>query len=204
MTEQLTSAFILGLIGGTVPGPVLTAIFTEILQSGVLRSMRIILWAMLTETVIALFSLMALSSLNLSEDVFRGLSLIGAGILIWMSMSIWKIRSIDSDKRASFSPGWIALMILANGVLWSFWITVCVPQAIALGQAAPMGEYLFLGAVEVGWFASTTGIALAFSMFRKVLSNPKVVPVLFKIFALAFVYFAVTMAYGSIVYFMGA
>ncbi len=201
MEQELFSAFVLGLVGGMVPGPVLAAIFTEILQSGMARSMRIILWAMLTETLIALVSLVALSSLNLTEDVFRAMSLVGAGILIWISTSIWKIRSIDTGQRAHFSLGWVSMMIAANGVLWSFWITVCVPKAIALGNEVAFGGYLFLAAVEVGWLVSTTGVALVFSMFRGLLSNPKVVPVLFKIFALAFVYFAVTMAYGSIMYF---
>jgi threonine/homoserine/homoserine lactone efflux protein len=67
MVNELMSAFVLGLIGGVIPGPVLTATFTEILQSGMWKSMRIILWAMLTETVVALLSLLALSSMNFSE-----------------------------------------------------------------------------------------------------------------------------------------
>ena len=41
--HELVIALMLGLIGGVIPGPVITSVFTEILQSGYSRSLRIIL-----------------------------------------------------------------------------------------------------------------------------------------------------------------
>lgn len=202
MGNELTSALVLGLIGGVIPGPVLTATFTEILQSGIPKSMRIILWAMFTETVVALISLLALSSMNFSESFFQGLSIIGAAILIWISTSIWKVHKIDTEEKVHFSLGKISAMIMANGVLWTFWITVCVPKAILLSEKVAFGNYLFLLLVEIGWLISTVMVAIVFSRFRKILSNPKVVPIIFKIFALTFVYFAVDMVYRSIKFFL--
>lgn len=202
MGNGLMSAFMLGLIGGVIPGPVLTATFTEILQSGFLKSFRIILWAMLTEAVVALISLLALSSMNFSESFFQGLSLVGAVILIWISTSIWKVHKIDTEEKVHFSLGKISTMIMANGVLWTFWITVCVPKAILLSEKVAFGSYLFLLLVEIGWLISTVMVAYIFSRFRKILSNPRIVPIMFKIFALTFVYFAVDMVYGSIKFFL--
>lgn len=202
MSPELLSALVLGLIGGVVPGPVLTATFTEILQSGIWKSMRIILWAMLTETIVALVSLIALSSMHLSLSFFHGLSLIGAGILIWISLSVWKVRKIDTEEKVHFSLPKISAMIMANGILWTFWITVCVPKAIALGEKIVFGNYLFLLFVEIGWLISTVLVAFVFSRFRTILSNPKVVPVMFKLFALAFIYFALDMLYKSAVFFL--
>lgn len=202
MGNELASALILGLIGGVIPGPVLAATFTEILQSGMLKSMRIILWAMLVETFVALLSLIALSSMNFSESFFQGLSVIGAAILIWISTSIWKVTKIDTEEKVHFSLGKISAMIMANGVLWTFWITVCVPKAILLSERIIFGNYLFLLFVEIGWLISTFLVAVLFSRFRKILSNPKVVPIIFKIFALTFVYFAIDMVYGSITFFL--
>lgn len=202
MSPEILSAFILGLIGGLIPGPVLTAIFTEILQSGFAKSFRIILWALLTEATVALVSLVVLSALGLSQAVFYGLSFVGAGILIWISTLIWKIKKIDTGEKVHFSRGKISAMILANGVLWTYWITVCIPKAIALGERVHFGEFLFLVLVEIGWFLSTVFVAFLFSRFRTVLSNPKVVPVMFKIFALTFVYFAIDMVYKSIKFFI--
>jgi hypothetical protein len=45
-------------------------------------------------------------------------------------------------------------------------------------------------------------VAFLFSRFRKVLSRPRVIPVLFKFFALAFAYFAIDMIIKSIQYFL--
>ncbi|EKE26477.1 MAG: hypothetical protein ACD_4C00270G0002 [uncultured bacterium (gcode 4)] len=202
MTNEIISAFILGLVGGLVPGPVLTATFTEILQSGILKSFRIILWAMITETVVALISLITLSSMNFPESFFQSLSIIGALILVWISISIWKIHKIDTEEKVHFSLGKISAMILANGVLWTFWVTVCIPKAILLNEKIIFGNYIFLLLVELWWLISTILVAITFSRFRKILSHPKVVPIIFKVFALTFVYFAIDMIYKSAKFFL--
>lgn len=202
MINEILSAFTLGLIGGIIPGPVLTAIFTEILQSGIWKSFRIILWAMLTETIVALISLLILTSINFSESFFYSLSIIGAGILFWIASQIWKVTKINTEEKVHFSLGKISTMIIANGVLWTFWITVCIPKALLLDEKIAFGKFLFLASVEIGWIFSTSLIAIIFLQFRKILSNPKIVPILFKFFALTFIYFAIDMLYQSMCFFI--
>jgi threonine/homoserine/homoserine lactone efflux protein len=202
MIHELIVAWMLGLIGGMIPGPVITAVFTEVLQSGYLKSLRIIFIALVTESVVAVISLLILASLGFHEAFFRGLSLAGAVILVWISISIWKVKSLDTGEKVHFSFWKIILMILSNGVLWTYWITICIPKAILLGQQIPVGEYLFMALVQLGWLISTLLVAYLFSSFRKILSRPKVIPVLFKIFSLAFAYFAADMIYKSIQYFV--
>jgi threonine/homoserine/homoserine lactone efflux protein len=199
--HELVIAVLLGLIGGVIPGPVITAIFTEVLQSGFSKSLRIILIAMVTETAVALLSLILFSALGLPESFFHGLSLLGAVILLWIARSIWKVQSLDSGKTVHFSIWKIILMILSNGVLWTYWITICIPKAILLNDQITLGAYLFMGLVQLGWLISTLLVAFIFSRFRKVLSRPKIIPILFKIFSLAFVYFAIDMVLKSIIYF---
>ena len=202
MIHELVIALMLGLIGGVIPGPVITAVFTEIMQSGYLKSMRIIMIALVTETLVAVISLMILASLNFNEGFFYGLSLAGAAILIWISLTLWKVRSLDSGEKVHFGLWKIVVMILSNGVLWTYWITICIPKAILLGDQLQLGEYLFMGLVQLGWLISTLVVAFLFSHFRKALSRPRVIPVLFKLFALAFAYFAVDMIIKSIQYFI--
>jgi threonine/homoserine/homoserine lactone efflux protein len=201
MLSILFGALVLGLIGGIIPGPVVTAIFTEILQSGLARSFRIIFIGLITETIIALICLFSLASLNIPEDVFRIISLVGAGILIWLATQIWKITKIDTKQRVHFSTGKIVAMIAANGVLWMFWITVAIPKGILLSQQIPFGGVLYVIVLELGWLLSTAGLAFIFSRFRKWLSQPHIVPVVFKLCALAFVYFAFDAVYQSARYF---
>jgi len=202
MIHELVIALMLGLIGGVIPGPVITAVFTEILQSGYMKSLRIIMIALITETVVALISLIILDSLNFNEAFFRGLSIAGAAILIWIAISIWKVRSLDTGQKVHFGLWKVILMILSNGVLWTYWITICIPKAILLGEQLNLGQYLFMGLVQLGWLISTMVLAFLFSRFRKVLSRPRVIPLLFKIFALAFAYFAIDMIYKSLQYFL--
>lgn len=201
MNQELIIALMLGLIGGVIPGPVITAVFTEILQSGFSKSLRIIMIALVAETMVALISLLLFSALGLPESFFRGLSLVGALILIWIASSIWKVKSLDSGKRVHFSVWKIFIMILSNGVLWTYWITICIPKAILLGEQIHLGAYLFMGLVQMGWLISTLLVAFIFSRFRKALSRPRIIPIIFKIFALAFVYFAIDMALKSLLYF---
>ena len=152
--------------------------------------------------IVALISLLVLGSLGFNESFFRGLSLAGAFILIWIAISIWKVRSLDSGEKVHFGLWKVVLMILSNGVLWTYWITICIPKAILLSETVYLGEYLFMGLVQLGWLISTLLVAFLFSRFRKALSRPKVIPLLFKIFALAFAYFAIDMIYKSILYFI--
>jgi threonine/homoserine/homoserine lactone efflux protein len=202
MIHELIIAAMLGLIGGMIPGPVITAVFTEVLQSGYLKSLRIIFIALVTESVVAVISLVILASFDFNEAFFRGLSLAGAAILIWISISIWKVKSLDTGEKVHFGFWKIILMILSNGVLWTYWITICIPKAILLGSQVHLGQYLFMALVQLGWLISTLVVAYLFSSFRRILSRPRVIPVLFKIFALAFAYFAADMIFKSIRYFV--
>lgn len=203
MTQELVTALILGLVGGLIPGPVLASICTEILQSGFYKSLRIVLFAVFGETVVAIVSLLALTSFGLPQSFFYALSFIGAGILIWIAVALWKIRSLDTGEKVNFTFGKITALIFANGTLWTFWITVCIPKAIVLGQHVAHGEYMFLVAVQVGWLVATVGIAIAFALFQGALSDPRAIPIMFKGFAVVFVYFAVSMIYTSAVFFLG-
>jgi threonine/homoserine/homoserine lactone efflux protein len=157
---------------------------------------------MLIETLVALFSLIVFASLDFQEAVFRGISFAGAAILIWIATSIWKVRSLDSGERISFGFWKITGMILANGVLWTYWITICIPKAMLVGEELFLGEYLFMGLVQLGWLISTTIAAYLFSRFRNLLSRPRVIPVVFKVFSLVFIYFALDMLVKSILYFV--
>jgi len=203
ISQELAIAAMLGLIGGVIPGPVITAIFTDILRSGFSGSLRIIGIAFVTESLVAVVSLVLFTWLGLPEGFFRGLSFAGAVILIWIGLSIWKVGSLDTGERLSFTFWKIILMILSNGVLWTYWITICIPKAILLEGHVRLGAYWFMGTVQLGWLVSTLLVSFIFSRFRGLLSRPAVIPLVFKIFSLAFLYFAADMIYKSIRYFTG-
>lgn len=202
ITQEFITAITLGLIGGLIPGPVITAIFTQILQSGYRSALRIVFIALAVETLVAFISLVLIASLGLQESVFRILSFAGAAVLAWIAYGLWKIRSLDTDEQVFFGSWKITLMILTNGVLWTYWITICIPRAILLASEMAFGAYLFMGLVQAGWLISTLLIAYVFSRFRNLLSQPRVIPYAFKAFAFIFIYFAADMTWKSIHFFL--
>lgn len=202
MISVLFLALSLGLIGGVIPGPVLTAVFTEIVRSGFRTSIRIILISFTVESLVAVITLLLMKLPNLNEDVFYGLSFAGAIVLVYIATRLWQMRNIDTGERRLFGPGRIILMILTNGMLWIYWLSVCIPQAVLLGQKVKAGEYLFMILVQAGWLVSTTLTAWIFSRFRPLLSNPRIIPWMYRIFAMAFVLFAFLMGFKSIRWFL--
>lgn len=198
MDSEIYMALILGLAGGIVPGPVLAASFTETLLHGFWKSMRIILWALLIETLVAVASLMILSAVHLPAWFFNVLSLVGAAMLLWIAFSVWKINSIETKSTMVFSFSKMLVMILANGVLWTYWITVCVPQAISLGEKIPGGNFLFVLLVEAGWLISTVAVVFLFSRFRRLLTGTRTIRWVARFLSLVFAYFAIDILYHSI------
>jgi threonine/homoserine/homoserine lactone efflux protein len=187
------TAFLLGLIGGSIPGPVLAATFTQILQKNFRSSLNVIAWSLFVEAAVALVSMWILEVIAPSSSVFLALSITGALVMLWIARKLWFVRRIDGGQALVFDRTTIALMILTNGVLWTFWLTVCAPQAITLGRDIPFGQYLFLLQFEFGWVLSTIAVAAVFACFRRWLSHPVVVPLLFKLFSLTFTYFALSL-----------
>lgn len=198
----IIGAITLGFVGGAIPGPVLTTIFTEIVETSFLRSLRVLFWAMLVETGVRLLALLLVVSLPLDGAVFQGLSLVGAAVLVRIAAKVWRMHAVGQGTQPSFGFTTLALMIVSNGMLWTYWLTACVPDAMALGQQIPYGEYVFLLTFELGWFVSTFLMALIFSSFKRLLSHPRVMPMLFKFFALVFAAFALRMMIGSVQYFL--
>lgn len=197
---QLSSIFVLGFIGGSVPGPILTSIFTEVVRKGFLRSFRVMLYALLSEIIVASLIMFIVFSLHIPQYVFYAMSFIGAVVLVWIAMQVWAIQSLH-DKGKLFDFKQIFLLTIFNGALWIFWTTICVPQAYVLGQKIRGGQVLFLLLFEIGWLTATVILTFLFSRFRPLLVKKGVISIVFKVFAAILVLLAVNLVITSIRYF---
>jgi len=196
--RELLTALVIGLIGGAIPGPVLTAVFTEIIRKGLVQSFRIVFQALLTESAVAVICLVLLSILPIPAEVFAVLSIIGSFVLIYIATKLWRIQKFTTNTSEIFTYWTISVLILANGMLWTYWITVVLPKALEFSTNVIGGSWYYLGSVQLGWLISTLLIAFVFSRFRGFLTKPTVIPYLFKFFAVVFVFFALRMFYTSI------
>jgi Na+-translocating ferredoxin:NAD+ oxidoreductase RnfD subunit len=77
-----------------------------------------------------------------------------------------------------------------------------VPKAFLLAEKIELGQYLFQIVIELGMLVSLVVLAFLFSRFRPILTKPKIIQVVFKLFSLAFFYFAFDMIYSSITFFI--
>lgn len=190
MMSIIIETFLLGLVGGAVPGPMMASVFAEVLGRGFAQSLRVVFRALAAETIVALVVLMFFSSLHLPESVFHIISLLGAGVLVWLSWQVWHIAAVPDEGGEVFPFRKILLLTVLNGGFWIFWITIAVPRAFSLDAVVPFGSFLFLLVFESGWLAAMIGLALIFSRFRDLLHRKGLVSLTYKILALLLVLFA--------------
>jgi threonine/homoserine/homoserine lactone efflux protein len=193
---QLMSAGLLGLIGGSVPGPMLASAFTESLNKGFLRSLRVIFWAMASETLVAIFLLAAFFSFRIPQAVFSVISFLGAVVVVWLATQVYRIRGFN-ETGDIFSFSKIFLLTVLNGPFWIFWITICIPQAFSLRRKIAGGHIFFLILNELGWLFATVFWTFLFSRFRPLLSQGKLVSKSFKAIALILLFFAGKLLFES-------
>ena len=80
-------------------------------------------------------------------------------------------------------------------------LRVALPLEDRLDERDAAQQATIMALVQLGWLISTLLVAYLFSRFRLILSRPRMIPVLFKIFSLAFAYFAADMVFKSVRYF---
>jgi len=197
ITSSLIEAFLLGIIGGAVPGPILTWTFTEILNAGFSRGMRVILYALVAETIGALIALYVLYSLGLSHLLIQIISVGGAIVLFWLATKVWKISGINTDIKQVLSFPKILLLTALNSGYWIFWITVGIPKAILLDQSFIGGKFIFLALFELAWLITTVLLAFIFFKFRPLLQRKNLVAGTFKVLAIVLVLLAIKTLIGA-------
>lgn len=188
MPRLFLEAFLLGLVGGAVPGPILTGTFTEILKSGFLSGLKVIFYAFIIETIGALLAIYIIYSLGLSLLAIKLISIIGAIVLFWLAWSIWRISEINTEKRSILSFYKIIILTAFNSGYWIFWIAVGVPKALLLDKTIFAGKFIFLGIFELAWLVMTVLLAFLFFKFRPILYKKNLVGATFKFFALILIY----------------
>ena len=184
---SLIEAFLLGLVGGAIPGPILTGTFTEILNTNFRRGLRIIFWALLAETVGALLALFILYQLGLSKIVIQVISICGGLVLFWLASKVWNISKINTEDKKFLSFWQIVVLTALNSGYWIFWITVGIPKALILDQTVIGGKFIFLIIFELAWLIITMALAFIFYKFRPLLQRNNLVGATFKILALVLI-----------------
>ncbi len=194
---KLLEVLALGFFCGLIPGPVVTALFTETIRAGHTKAKRIIWMAAVGELVMSIVCVSAFSFLNAQSVVFSALGIFGAILLLSVSVDLWKISEIHEEEPL-FSNKRIFFIALLNGMAWVFWVTVCTPQAVQMGALLHFGQWLFILFFEIGWVCSTFCLAFLFAYFRPYFQSNQKIHLLFRSVAIVFIFFSLKLAYGSV------
>lgn len=192
----------MGLIGGANPGPILISSCTESVKHGFKKALKIILWALVAETAVAVAIVAIIYSLNPPQGIFYGISLFGGLYLIYIAWHVSRVHKIDNSHASIFTLRKIFVMTLFNGSFWLFWITICVPLAFQLRDIIPSGPVIFWIFFEGGWFIATALIVYIFSHFKNFFAHEDRIKWFYIGMALILFYFAVKMIVGSLIYFL--
>ena len=183
MITPLIEAFLLGLVGGAVPGPILTGTFTEILNIGFLKGVRVVFYALIAETIGALLVFFIFYAVGLNYLAIQVISVCGAVVLFWLASQVWKIKEINIEAKQVLTISKILLLTAFNSGYWIFWITIGVPKALALDASVFGGKFIFLAIFELAWLIMTFALAFIFYQFRPLLQRKNLIGTTFKILA---------------------
>ena len=209
ITTELIQGFLLGLIGGLIPGPLMTLVFVQTLQFGKIGGLRVILYGLLGELIVAGALLGFSVYFDIPEIVFIILGFAGAFFLCYMAWGVAHIQNIDkgegSQKPKQMTPWWqISVLMAVNAPLYIFWTTVCFPfiwkmaDAIMLWKAA----MLYFIAFELGWLIATTAVFIVFLKARQFLEDQKTLHRIFLALSMILIFFSIKMFWDSVSYFL--
>lgn len=202
--EQIFTAIILGFVGGITPGPIILLAFSEILRSqkkGLVNGAMYLIFAGLTEFFIGLFLILTTSFLEIPQVVIHGISIIGVIILLMLAYQIFQIHKIEYKETTKKVKIWhiISLMLL-NGPLWIFWISVCIPTAFKLREMISYGEFLFLFIFEISMMTGLAIMLFGFNSFRSIFKNEKIISKVFLVLSFLLFFIAVKILYSEVLF----
>ncbi|OGG60349.1 hypothetical protein A2765_06360 [Candidatus Kaiserbacteria bacterium RIFCSPHIGHO2_01_FULL_56_24] len=197
----LLQALTLGIVGGLIPGPILTLLLISVLQGGLSAGIRAFVWAMLSEVVIAGGFLLIATQLSLSDTVFAVIGLVGGLVLLHFSYRVFQLRSVTvQNGEIIFTPTKIFIISGTNATLYIFWITVCFPLIWQLGATWGLVEAAvsYFLAFEFGWGSATFCMMLIFLFARATLTNERIMHKVYIFLSLVLAAFGLNMLIRAI------
>jgi threonine/homoserine/homoserine lactone efflux protein len=203
ISEYVFIAIILGFTGGLIPGPIIILAFSEIIKSpknGLVNGAKYIVFAGLTEFLIGFFLVATSSLIIIPVVILHIITIIGILMLFYIGYQVYRIRKIEYNSTAKkIGIVHIVVLMLLNGPLWLFWISVCVPAALKLGDLINFGEYLFIIIFEISMMFGLAIILFGFNSFRNLLTKEKIIGRIFSILSAALFFIALRILYSEII-----
>lgn len=207
------SAFVIGLSGAMMPGPLLTYVVNGSLREGFISGPLIITGHVILELLLVILLLSGLNAVFASDYFAAVIGIIGGVVLILMALSMIKAVykkevSFEEEVRGGkveeinasglIIPG--ALVSISNPYWTIWWATIGITYLVNASKQGIAGTgAFFIGhiAADYAWYAL---VAFVVSRGRKFL-NDRIYRLLIVIFALILIYFAFQFLFSGARYF---
>ena len=205
------SAFVIGLSGAMMPGPLLTYVINGSLRKGVIAGPLLVLGHALLELLLVILMVLGLSKLFANPMFTAIMGIVGGAILLWMGAGMVKaalkkeisIEDETGEKKGQISglilPG--ALVSVSNPYWILWWATVGMTYLAQAYQQGVFGAGAFYVGHVLADFVWYSIVAWIVAFGRKIL-NDSIYRGLITFFGLILIYFAGTFIVGGVKFFL--
>jgi len=151
MLSFLTTGIILGLSAGFAPGPLLALVVAETLQHGMGAGVKVALAPVLTDLPIIILTLFILAKLSGIHQVLGGISIIGAGFILYLGIKNMQTKGValDQDRSPSRSLQKGIVVNVLSPYPYLFWFSVGAPTTIKAMDVGLLAAVSFIGSFYV-------------------------------------------------------
>lgn len=177
------TAFIVGLSGAMMPGPLLTAAIAESMQRGFWAGPQIVLGHAILELALVLALLGGLASFLVKDIVTSVIALLGGAFLIFMGLTMSRdaLRgnisledniSLPEHREAGLNPVIAGITVSFANPFWHlWWVTVGLSYISMAIKSGPLGLTSFCSGhimADLAWYSL---VALAVTGGRKFINQ---------------------------------
>ena len=171
------TAFVVGLSGAMMPGPLLALTIHESARRGALAGPLLVLGHMFLEAVLVLCIALGLAAFLKVPLVMVGLSLVGGAVLCWMGQDMLRsaarisLRTVAQPVRSMHPTAAGVLVSLANPY-WSLWWATIGFGYVGMGiRFGWIGVATFFAGHILSDFAWYTLVSVSVARGRSLLSD---------------------------------
>lgn len=171
------TAFVVGLSGAMMPGPLLALTIHESARRGALAGPLLVLGHMLLEAALVLGIALGLATFLKAPAAMIGLSLVGGAVLCWMGQDMMRsatrlsLRTMAQPARSMHPAAAGVLVSLANPY-WSLWWATIGFGYVGMGiRFGWVGVATFFAGHILSDFAWYTLVSVSVARGRNLLSD---------------------------------
>lgn len=169
MIEYLLIGVALGLSAGFAPGPLTAFVVAQSLRFGAREGIKAAAAPLVTDLPIIAVSLLLVSCAADSQRVLGGVSVLGAGFVVYLAWECWRAPAlaVGDDRVRPQSLLKAATLNALSPHPYLFWLLVGAVQVTRAWQQTPAAAIAFVGGFYTCLCGSKALIALATAAARQ-------------------------------------